>query len=70
MRYPKKVEVVRCEDCKHRPCLVPIPDGHGLMQFVVKGAGNFICPFEYMSGETYYPEESFFCKNGERREEV
>ena len=63
------VEVVRCKDCKHRP---------------IKGDGNIVyapndsdgwdddtCPC--LCEDCYYnwmPEDDFFCKRGERREDV
>lgn len=60
-------EIIRCKDCKHRPIkhgeFVDAPKGHD-------GFDDEICPC--LCEDCYYnwmPEDDFFCKRGERRED-
>ena len=58
------VEVVRCRDCKHRPH----EDEDGYVH--EPGWGDYTCP--YLCEDSYYsriPEDDFFCKRGEKRED-
>lgn len=61
-------EIVLCKDCKHRPIK------HGDFVDAPKGNDGFddeICPC--LCEDCYYnwmPEDDFFCKRGERREDV
>lgn len=58
------VEVVRCKDCKHRP----YEDEEGAIY--QPDWCDFTCPF--LCEDSYYngmPEDDFFCKRGERRED-
>ena len=58
-------EIVRCKDCKHRQ--YEDEDGDVWAPNWV----DFTCP--YLCENGYYngmPEDDFFCKRGERREDV
>lgn len=50
------IEVVRCKECKHRP------------GYEGKGCFDNICPFAD-GGFRRVPDDDFFCKEGERRDE-
>lgn len=60
------VEVVRCRDCKHRPI-----KGDGNIVYApndINGWDDETCPC--ICEDCYYnwmPEDDFFCKRGERR---
>ena len=64
-RTARDAEIVRCKDCIHRPHkeedgYVYEPDG-----------GDFTCPC--LCEDCYYnwmPEDDFFCKRGERRDDA
>jgi len=52
---PDIVEVVRCKDCKYNPSVDEFGD---------------ICPFVDTDGHVKaFPNDDFFCKYGERRED-
>jgi len=58
------VQVVRCKYCKHRP----YEDEDG--DIWVPSWGDYTCPF--LCEDHYYngmPEDDFFCKSGEKRED-
>lgn len=58
------IEIVRCKDCKHRP----YKDEDG--DVYEPDWGDYTCPF--LCEDSYYngmPEDDFFCKRGERRED-
>ena len=58
------IEVVRCKDCKHRPY---IDEDGGVW---APSWDDLICPC--LRENSYYswmPEDDFFCKRGERRED-
>lgn len=82
-RFPRidAVEVVRCKDCKHRPTFRDDEDGNWYVegpkyQETLKNGLTVTledtrCPCvngldSYFS---YIPEDDWFCKNGERRQE-
>jgi len=57
------VHVVRCKDCKHRP----YEDEDG--DVYAPSWDDLICP--YLCEDSYYnwmPEDDFFCKRGERKD--
>ena len=57
-----RVEVVRCRDCKHRPTrregfAITFPD--------------YRCPCQCEDcWYNWYPDDNWFCANGERREDA
>lgn len=58
------IEVVRCKDCKHRP----YKDEDGCVW--APSWDDLICPC--LCEDSYYnwmPEDDFFCKRGEKRED-
>lgn len=74
------VEVVRCEDCKHRPTFRNDDDGNRYVEGprhpeTLKNGHTFMfedgtcpCVNEWDSYFSYVPKDDWFCANGERRE--
>ena len=69
-RYSNMQELVRCKDCKHRPKkpnLETYEDG-----FDIEFPDGSKCPCKCSSDEYYswYPDDEWFCAEGERKEGV
>lgn len=65
------VEIVRCNDCKHRPYQVPAKyDSSGqCVKYGYITSPDDVCPF--LSDDSWYnrvPEDDFFCGFGDRKD--
>lgn len=62
------VHVVRCEDCKHRP-IDHREEYNDMTGFSLEFPDN-CCPCQSEDGwYNWYPDDDWFCGNGERRDE-
>ena len=58
--------VVRCKDCKHRPTQTKPPKTYG---FSIEFPEESKCPCQCDDGfYSWYPNDDWFCANGERKE--
>lgn len=65
------IEIVPCEECKHRP-IKDDPDGTDYGFNIVEPTdGDDVCPCLVEDGwYSWMPEDNFYCGRGERRSDV